>query len=201
MKHLHRRQMAPTDLHARRLGGHQRHRNTDVFGAAQNAIGVRHLERQPQHRGHRPQGDVALVPIQADADEFATIHHLAAHHAGIHHGRGIRARFGAGEAKARYFAAIGQARQPVIALRGRAELHQQFARPQRIRHHDRDARRDRIGGNAPHHFGMRIGRKAQATVAARNDHAEKALRFQEVPHARGQVTPVPGDVPFVQHGA
>ena len=201
LEHLHGGQVAPADLDAGRVGGNERHRDADILGPAQDAVGVRHLERQPQHRGHRPQRDVALVPIEPDADELPPIHDLAAHDAGIHHRGRVRAGFGTGQAKARDFPAVGKPWQPVIALRLRAELHEQFARPQRVRHHDGDTRRNGIGGNAPHHFGVRIGREPQAAVTARNDHAEEALRLEVFPDVRRQIAPVPGDIPFIQHAA
>ncbi|CFU09251.1 Uncharacterised protein [Bordetella pertussis] len=201
LEYLHGRQMAPADFHAGRLGGHQRHRNADIGRTAQQALEVGQLERQAQHRGHRPQRDVALVPVQAYAQHLASIHHLAAHHAGVGHGGRVRAGLGAGQAEARHLGAVGQARQPEFALLGRAELQQQLARSERIRHHHGHPRRDRISRNAPHHLRMRIRRKAQAAVLLGNDHAEKALRFHELPDRLGQIAARPGDVPFVQHGA
>ncbi|MNK40856.1 hypothetical protein D3C87_595100 [compost metagenome] len=201
LKDLHGRQMTPADLHAGRLGGHQRHGDADIPWLAQNAFRIRHLERQAQHGGHGPQRDVALVPVQPDADQLTAIDHLPAHDAGVHHGCRIRPGLGAGQSETRHLAAVRQPGQPVIALGGRAELHQQFARPQRVRDHDGDARRDRIRGNAAHHLGMGIGGKSQPAIAARDDHAEKALRLEKGPDVRRQVPPVPGDVPFVQHAA
>lgn len=193
--------MAPADLHARRIDRHQRHRDADVARLAQDAVGIGQLEGQPQHRGHRPQRDVALVPVQPDADQLAPIHHLAADHAGVGHGGRVRAGLGAGQAEAGNLAPVGQARQPVVALRRRAELHQQLARSERVGHHHGDAGGDRVGGDAAHHLGMRVRREAQATVAARDDHAEEALRLQEGPDLGRQVAAVPADIPFVQHGA
>ena len=197
---LHGGQMAPADLHARRIDRHQRHRDADVARLAQDAVGIGQLEGQPQHRGHRPQRDVALVPVQPDADQLAPVHHLAADHAGVGHGGRVRAGLGAGQAEAGNLAPVGQARQPVVALRRRAELHQQLARSERVGHHHGDAGGDRVGGDAAHHLGMRVRREAQATVAARDDHAE-ALRLQEGPDLGRQVAAVPADIPFVQHGA
>ncbi|KCB31552.1 hypothetical protein L543_3849 [Bordetella hinzii L60] len=201
LEDLHGRQMAAADLHARRIGGHQGHRNAHVLGAAQQALGVAQLERQAQHGGHRPQRDVALVPIQPDAQQILAIDHLAAHHAGIGHGGGIGPGLGAGEPEAGNLAAVGQARQPEFPLRGRAELQQQFARAQRIGHHDGDAGRDRIRRHPPHDLGMRVGRKAQAAVFLGNDHAEEALASHQVPDLGRQIAALPFDVPFVQQRA
>ena len=201
LEDLHGGQVAASDLHARRFGRHQRDRYADILGAAEDAVRVRHLESQAQHRRHRSQRDVALVPVQPDADQFAPIDLLAADHAGIHHGRGVRSGLGTGQAEARHLAAIRQPWQPVVALRRRAKLHQQFTGAQGIGHHDRNARSDGIGRDAPHDLGVRIRRKTQAAVAPRNDHAEEAFGLQEVPDLGRQVAAVPGNVPFVQHGA
>src|SRR3546814_6975413 len=133
------------------------------------------LESQPKNRGYGAQGNVAFTPIQPDAKSIDAIDRLAAHHALVHHGGGIGARLGAGQAKTGDFLAASQARQPVIALGLCAELHQKLARAQGIWHHDRHTRRHRPDRNTEHDLGASLCPKTPAAIVGGYDHAEKAV--------------------------
>src|SRR3546814_9798752 len=54
---------------------------------ADQAVGIGQLERQPQNSGHRTQGNVALAPVQQDAQSLYPIDLLPAHHTCIEIGR------------------------------------------------------------------------------------------------------------------
>jgi hypothetical protein len=51
------------------------------------------------------------------------------------------------------------------------------------------------------HAGVRIGRKFQAAIAARNDHGKEAVGFDEGPNRGRQVGAPMRDVPVIQHRA
>ena len=129
LENLHRRQMPPPDADAGQIGRHQSQRDADVVAAADQVIGIAQLEGEPEHGRDRPERDVALVPIEADAERLAALEGAAADDAGIDHRGGVRARFRAGQAEAGNLLAAREPRQPVILLRLGAELHQQFAGP------------------------------------------------------------------------
>ncbi len=201
LEHLVGRQMAPPDADARQIGRHQSDRDAALDRSTQEAIGIAELEGQAQHGRDRTQRDVALVPVQPDAQHLGVAKAAAADDAAIGHGGGIGAGFGAGQAEGRDVPAVGQARQPMALLRLGAELQQQLARPQRVRHHDRDRGRDRAGRHGADHFRMGEGGKAKPAIAFRDDHAEEALGLDEPPDLGRQIAQLPIDPPVVEHGA
>ncbi len=113
----------------------------------------------------------------------------------------VGAGFRAGQAEARNFTAVGEPRQPALALLFRAKADQQFAGAERVRHHHGDGGSHRARRDLAHDFGMRIGREAEAAELLRNDHAEEAMLLDERPGLRRQVAPFPVDLPVVEHGA
>ena len=90
-------------------------------------IGVIGLEGKPEQRRNRSQRDVALVPVQPQAEHFATFELALADDAGVDHRRGIRAGLGAGQPEAGNIATVGKPRQPALLLLFGAEPHQEFA--------------------------------------------------------------------------
>ena len=128
--------MPATGLDAGQGGGNQRQGDAPRLLLAQQVLGIVEFEGQAEDRGHRRQGDIALAPVETDAEDLFAVEGVPADHAAILHGGGIGAGFGAGQGETGQFSAIGQAGQPIVALRVGAEHHQQFARAERIGHHD-----------------------------------------------------------------
>src|SRR5262249_53059085 len=91
---------------------------------------------------------------------------------GTGHEAGARARPGAGEPEAGNLLPFGQAWQPVLLLRLGAEVEQELARSERVRHHGGDRRGERTGGELADDLGMGTGGEAQAAVGLRDDHRE-----------------------------
>ncbi len=159
------------------------------------------FEGKAQQCRDRAERDVALVPVEAQAQHFAAFEIALADDAAVDHRGGVGAGFRAGQSKAGNVASVGKPRQPLLLLVFGAEAHQQFAGPQRVGHHHGDGGDQRTRGNLAHHFGVRIGRKAKAAIFLRDDHAEEFLLLDEVPDFRRQVPPFPVDLPVVEHDA
>ena len=159
------------------------------------------LEGKPEHGRDRSERDVALVPIEPDAQDLAALVAAAADDAAIDHRGGVRSGFRAGEAEARNFLAAREPRQPVILLRLGAELHQQFAGTERVRHHRGAGGADRARRQLADHFRMRVGGEAEAAIRLGNDHCEEFFGFQKVPDFGRQIVPLPIDLPVIDHAA
>ncbi|MNO93603.1 hypothetical protein D3C76_852060 [compost metagenome] len=127
--------MAFADFHARCIGRDQCQADTQLHAVTQQVVRVVGLECEPQQGGDGPQGDVALLPVQAQADHGFTLPLPSADYAGIWHGARVGPGHWASEGKAGDFFAPGQARQIVISLFFGAVVQQQFGRPQRVGHH------------------------------------------------------------------
>nr|GFD60153.1 hypothetical protein [Tanacetum cinerariifolium] len=80
---------------------------------------------QAEQGRDRSQGDVALFPIQAQADDFLTFPVALADDPGVGHRACVRTRQWAGQREAGNVVATGQARQIVIALFVSAVMQQQ----------------------------------------------------------------------------
>ena len=193
--------MPAADLDAGQMGRNQRDRNAEVFLLAHKMIGIVGLEGETEQRRDRPQRDVALVPVQPQAQHFAAFEIALADDPGVDHRRRIGAGFRAGEAETGNVGAFGEPRQPPFLLLLGAKAHQEFARPERVRHHHGDGRGQRARGKFSHHFGMRIGRESKPAKFLGNDHAEEFVALDEGPRLRRQIAPFPIDLPFVEHGA
>ena len=124
--------------HARMRGGDEGARDAEVFRAAQELVRIVDAEREAEQRRHRPQRDVALLPRHRKA-EHALAFVLAPADEGV---VGNRRRIGAGvrigEREARNLETLGEARQVVLLLLVGAVMQEELARPERVRHHDRD---------------------------------------------------------------
>jgi hypothetical protein len=116
--------MPAADLDAGKVGRHQRHGDADLLAIADEMLGIVELEGKADDGRDRRERDVALVPIEPDAEHLAALPCAAADDAGIDHRSGVGARFRAGQAEARNLLSGGEARQPIILLRLGAELMQ-----------------------------------------------------------------------------
>ena len=194
-------QMPAADLDPRQVRRHQRDRDADLVLVTDQVIGIGELEGEAQHGGDRTERDIALVPVQPDAEHLAAFPGASADHAGIDHRGGIRAGLRTGEPEAGNFLRLREARKPVVLLRGGAELQQQLAGAKRVRHHGGDGRADRAGRELADHLRMRVGGEFQPAVLLRNDHREELVRLEEVPRLGRQVAELPVDAPVVEHAA
>ena len=188
-------------LDAGQIRRDQRHRDAEIFLLANEMIGIIGLEGETEQRRDRTQRDVALVPVQPQPEHFAALEIAFADDAGVDHRGGVGAGFGAGQAEAWNVDPLREPRQPFLLLLLGAEAHQEFAGPERIRHHHGDGGGQRARGQLAHHLGMRIGRKAEPAEFLRDDHAEELMALDEVPGLTRQVTPFPVDPPLVEHRA
>ena len=193
--------MATADFDAGQIGRDQCHGNAEVFRRPDQVIRVIGLEGKPKQRRDRAERDVALMPVETQPKHFASLDIALADDATVDHRCGIRAGFGAGQAKAGNFPAVGKPRQPPLLLILGAKAHQEFAGAERVRHHHGDGGRHRTRRNLAHHFRMRVGRKAEPAVFFRNDHAEELVALDKIPGFGWQIAPFPIDLPVVEHGA
>ena len=194
--------MARADFHAGRVCGNERQCNTEFFLFTEQMLRVEQPEGEPEHRGHGPERDVALLPVEADAEHiFFALKLAAAHHPTVGHGAGVTAGLGAGQRETRDFRAARQTRQIVFLLFIGTVMQQQFRRAQRIRHHHRDRGGDRTAGDLHDHRGMRLRGEFEPAVRLRDDHAEETLLLEVAPHRRRQVAALVRDLPVVEHRA
>src|SRR5581483_1733099 len=115
LEHLHRGQVAMADFHALRFRRHEREGNAEVLFIAKKVVWILELECEAQDGRDRPERDVALVPVEPNANLVATAGR-AADDALVDHRRRVGSRLRAGEAEARNLAAVGEPRQPVFPL-------------------------------------------------------------------------------------
>ena len=67
------REVAPADLDAGQVRRDQRGRDAVVVDVADQVLGVIELEREAEHGRDRRERDVALVPVEPDADDLAAL--------------------------------------------------------------------------------------------------------------------------------
>ncbi len=192
--------MTIADTHARVIGRDQRTGDADLFLVAQQFFRVIELERQSQHGGARRQGDVALVPVQANAEHFLAPVHALADDPLVRDGARIGARFRTGQGEAGYFLAVGQPRQPEILLGLGTVVHQQFARAEGVWHHDGDRHAQALGGDAGDDGGVGNRGELAAAIGFRDDQGEEAFLLQIIPHRLRQVLGLVDDLEVVDHG-
>src|SRR6185503_5087967 len=94
------RDVAPADVHALVARRDERERHAALLLVADELLRIEELEREPQDRRHGAQRDVALLPREADAEDFLALVHALADDAEVGNGARIRARFGVGEGEA-----------------------------------------------------------------------------------------------------
>ena len=199
LERLPRGEMPLAVGHARRVGRDQRQRDADILLVAQQAVRVLQLEGDAHDGRDGAERDIALVEIQADSQRFLAVHRCFLDNADRFHGPGVGAGGGFGQTETGNFLAPGQPRQPVILLLVRAEMHQQFARAERVRNHDADRARAAARGQLADHLRMTERGKAQTAIFLRNDHPEKFVLTNEIPDFRRQVLALVLDLPRVEH--
>ena len=190
--------MPVTDPDAGRVARYQRAGNAQFFLVAQQAIGIACLECEAEYGAGRTQRDIAFRPVDIEAQDFAAFMFTLADDPVIGHRAGIGTGIRAGQGKRRYFLTLGEAREVVIFLLVRAVMHQQFARAQRVGHHDGDPGGQAAAGDFHDHFRLRPGRKLQAAVFFRDDHAEKLVFPDAVPGFFRQIVQIIVDMPVIQ---
>ena len=193
--------MAPADVDAGMVGRNQRDGDADVLAATQDVLGIEQAEREADQRRDRPQRDVALVPGDADAHHLLALVPAARDVADVAHGGGIRAGGRPREREAGHLQPLGEARQVVVLLLGRAVFLDQLARAQRVRHHDDGDSVGRARGDLAQHQRLRLRREAQAAVLLGDEHAEEAVLLDEVPDLLGDLLVLMADHPVVDHPA
>ncbi len=186
------------DLHARQIVRDQGACDAAIDGIAKQVIGIFQLERQANQRRDRCQGDVTLIPIEAQPEYLFTVPHPAFDDAGRLRSGGIRAGFWARQREARNLATIGQSRQITLLLFIGTVMHQQFAGTERVGHHHRYGCRDGAAGDARHHARMSDLGKAQAAELFGNYHAEETFVLEKIPHLGRQIA-ILLNLPVVEH--
>ncbi|MGY4226704.1 hypothetical protein ACVMIH_004065 [Bradyrhizobium sp. USDA 4503] len=189
------------DRHARQMGRDQRDGDAELFLAADEVIGIIGLEGKAEQRRDRAERDVALVPVEPQAEHLTAFEIALADDAGVDHRGGVGACLRAGQAEAGNVLSGGEARQPFVLLLLGAEAHQELSGPERVRHHHGDGRGQRARRDLAHHLGMRVGREAEAAEFLRDDHAEEFFGLDESPDLGRQIAPFPVDLPLVEHPA
>src|SRR5690606_10550990 len=149
------REMPAAYVHAGGVGRDQRQTDTQLLLAAEQTLGVIHLEGETEQRGDRPQGDVTLLPGHPQPEYLLTLPLTTADDAAVGHGAGVRSSLRRGEGKAGYFLTGGQTGQIVLFLFIGAVLHEQLGRSQRIGYHDRGA--DIAAATGQLHRDLRVG--------------------------------------------
>jgi hypothetical protein len=89
----------------------------------------------------------------------------------------------------------------VLLLGVGAVLQQQLGRAQRVRHANQVGDRVAGGLQSRDHFGLRHGRQLEATVLARDDHAEEPFPLQEIHDMRRNLGPLGVQFPRFGHAA
>ena len=74
LEHVHGRKMTPPDADAGQMRRHQRERDADIVALADQMIGIVQLEGKPEHGRDRAERDVALVPVEPDAEHVLARH-------------------------------------------------------------------------------------------------------------------------------
>ena len=146
-----------------------------IFTVAEQLVRVFQAKRETDQSGDRRKRDVALLPVEAHAEDFFAVNHALLDDAFRLRGGGIRPRFRAGQGEAGDLLAAGQSRQITPFLFRCAVIDQQFTGTERVGNHHRDRRGHRAAGDARDHARVPIAEKPETAVLLRDDHAEEAL--------------------------
>jgi GAF domain-containing protein len=149
--------VAVADFHARGVGGDEGTGDPQLLILAQQTIRILCLERQPQDCGDWRQGDITLIPVKAETQNFTPFEDLLAHDTGVAHGRRIGSGNRRSQCETGYFLSAGQPRQVVLLLVLRSVVQKEFPRPERIRNHDSDRRRKVSARELHNHRGIGLG--------------------------------------------
>ena len=163
-------------------------------------VGILEAEGEADQGRHRSEGDVALHPVQAQAEHFAAIDRALLDDALGLGRRRIRSRFGSGQGETRNFLAVGEAFQIAVLLRLGAVMHQQLAGPERVRHHHGHRGSHRTARNACDDARLGQRGKTVAAVFLRDDQAEQPVLADQRPDFGRQVA-VLIDLPVIDRRA
>ena len=97
LEHRRKRHVPPPDIDARVAGGDQRAGDAQVFLVAEQMIGIKGAEREPQNCRDRPERDVALLPGKSQAQYLPALVLAHADDASIGNCCGVRPRVRIGE--------------------------------------------------------------------------------------------------------
>ena len=184
-----------SDLDPRRVRRHQCQRDPPVGRPSQQAVRIVQAESQADQRRDRRQGDVAFLPVEADAQNGFSILLPLADHAGVLEGPRVRPGAWPGQAETGRLLPSGKPGEVMILLFLRAVAQQQLARTERVGNHDRNRSRDASAGDFHDHFGMSKRRETQAAVLFRQHHSEKLLLPDQPPGFRREVVVGRRDAP------
>ena len=185
------------DLDARMVARDHHAGDARLGLVSQQPVRIDSPERQADQGRDGGQGDVALLPADAETQGRLALPHLAADHAGVGDRGGIGPGIGIGQGKAGNLLPPRQSRQIMVLLGLGAIVEQQLGRPQGVGHHDRHGR-----GRAPRrqlldHLAVGIGREAQAAIGLGDDHAQETLVARIGPGLGRQVLPDRGGFPVI----
>ena len=130
--------MPPPDVHAGVVGRNERQRDADILAAPELVLGVEEMERQADDRGLGSKRNIALIEVQPDTEDFLALVSAHGDSAHIAHGGGVRTGNRACQSETGDLLALGKRLQIALLLLFGAELFDQFARAERVRHHDND---------------------------------------------------------------
>ena len=120
------------------VGGNERERDADVLAAPELVIRVQEMEREADKGGLGSKGNIALIEIQPDPEDFLAVMGAHGDDAHIAHRGGVRAGNRACQSETGDLLALRKRLQIAFLLLVGAESFDQFARAERIRHHDHD---------------------------------------------------------------
>ena len=179
------------------------HRDGDayVLAFAQDFVGIEQPERETKQRRIGTQGDVALIPRQADADDILAVVLAARDDTDVTHGRRVGARRRTRQGEARNILTGRQARQVVRHLFLGAVLLNQLTWPQRIWHHDDGDNVRGARGDLANDQRLRLGRESKAAMLLGDEHPEEAVLLDVVPDVLGNLRLGMAHLPIVDHAA
>ena len=193
--------MTPTGRDPGQVGRNQRCRDAVLVPVPDQVIRVVEFECETEHGGDRCQRNVALVPVEPDADDSLTFPFALAHDAAVNQRCRVGAGLWRGQCETGNFGACGEPGQVTFLLFVGSVMQQQFGRAERVRHADSRGRRGAAARELHDDAGVGIGRKFEAAVLLRDDHREKLVLDDVVPHVFRHVGELVADLPVVEHPA
>ena len=190
--------MPPSDVYARMVGRNERERDADILAAPELVVRVEEMEREADNGGLGSKRNIALIEIQPDPEDFLAVVRAHGDSAHIAHGGGVRTGNGACQSETGDLLALRKRLQIALLLLVGAEMFDQFARAERVRHHDHDGGVRVARGNLAQDHGLSLGRKTEPAMLLGNQHAEEALVADELQDVLGDAVAVVPDFPVVQ---
>src|SRR5690606_32960000 len=116
LEHLEGGEVPSSNGDTGKVGWHESNGNAVIVLVAEESVGGTQLDGKAENGSDGRERDVALAPVETDADNFFAIEYAPADHTAVDHGSSIRACLGACKPKAGYLLASRELRQPVFAL-------------------------------------------------------------------------------------